>query len=309
MTDFELKSSRIIFQLEDMTKKEQAFWINHLNRIGLPIEDPREIFLPFTGEKANYLNAYIGTDHLQIRYWQWTDLDGQIHPIIDLSAYFSGGGDEEGVIILDGVAILINNATDLEWIGEVNHEFEPRLESFETIRSNLFEKYEEDEHDEVDDFFMSPAGQNAIRIDKEADAKYSAAIDAIREEHQRLREQFKSEFNLIKIVPTPIPELPTIDCLLAGYCKQNLVQEVADRIGYKFSKSRGDQRIVFVQWLNHQLVTTYEDYDTNTFLLTPEGKIDFQVYTLTYLADNNQEIMLELAPRIHSYFDLVNPFL
>lgn len=159
---------------------------------------------------------------------------------------------------------------------------------------------------------MSPAGQNAIRMDKEANEKYSVARDAIRKEHQRLRDQFKSEFSQIKII-IPDRSLPTIDCLRAGYCRQNPVQEAADSIGYKFSKSWDDRsverKIVFVQWLDHQLVTTYEDYDSNTFLLTPEGKIDFQVYTQTYLTDTDHEIMLELAPRIHSYFDLINPFL
>ncbi len=302
--EFNLISSKWIFRLENMTELEQKLWIQHLSDdYHQDITDPREIFEQFRGESAIHLNEDVATQELRVRVWNWTGSNGKVYELLDMNAW--PGDNESGIIAFDGVIRLKNGDQDLSYFGEPISEFEDRLDFFSEIRQNLSEDPNDRDcwHDEVRDdyeaFFDSQNGKDSCKIESRAWDLYQDKLIALHSEHKRLRIQYANEFEVINQFTS----------------KNTDVSELADKIGYERKLDYSDKldkniQFTFTKWIDYDtyLVTIRDHYDTNTYVLNKAGKIDFQMYKSDYLSDNydpNNDVMRELALRIHAYWDMI----
>lgn len=309
--EFSLETTKWIFRSEDMSLEEEQLWIHHLKTKGFNIEDSREIFTPFTGEKAVFLNEDIGTQELRVRMWNWTDSNNKQHKILDINAW--PDDNESGVIAFDGKAIISNSEQHLSWLPNDCLDFsgfDDRLEFFSEIRKHLADDYwcwsdESQFKEDYDKFFSGEAGKNAIMLERIACENYHNKIEAIEQKQKFLKEKYLHEFNLLERLPV------TISSNIAN------ITEVADKIGYDLEpgingKIDNHTDFSFIQWTHYntcfKLVTITRNYKSDTFLLNSLGKIIFQVYKGDYLTDvydGNNAIHRSLAKRIHSYLEVM----
>ena len=302
-TEFTLISSKWMFRLDQMTELEQELWCKHLERDGFTIDDMREIFSPFDGEKALHLNEDIGTQELRVRTWNWIDSSGKSHTILDINAW--PGDNESGVIAIDGKAIMSNGDQDLGLLDDVDDpfNFSERESFFSMIRiGNDYDPSDDDIKADYDAFFASDAGFNFNTIEKNAFDHYQKKLNEIHNEHENLREKH-------------LPEFQYIEQLGSGD-----YTEIADKIGYTLNENslgEFDNRttFIFIEWkwedYHRKFVTITEHYNTNTYMLNDNGQIEMMIYQNTYLTgdfDLIDPIMKLLAPRFHSYWHLIRNY-
>jgi hypothetical protein len=298
-----------------MTKTEQYLWTIHLKNDGFEIDNPREIFEPFNGESCSFLNEDVGTQELRIRVWNWIDSKNQSFELIDINAW--PGDNESGIISIDGIPVISNGDQDLSWISKHNHEFQQMLDLFREIRINCHEDDRDTEDPECEAFFTSDAGQQAIKLEKTARDKYLNEINDIRTQHTTLRDKYLPEFSLIDSLP-----INGNGIYRRSLDEEDIIEEIieiADEIGYQLKKNYWNTydsgtKFTFIQWKRDsgdlKLVTINENHRWNTFLLGANGKLHRQIYKQNYLCDDydlNDPILCELAPRIHSYFEILYP--
>lgn len=291
--EFSLISSKWIFRLEDMTELEQKLWIEHLSRDGFEITDPHEIFEPFQGESAIHLNEDVGTQELRIRVWNWTDSNNKVHELLDMNHW--PGDNESGIIAFDGEIKLDNGDQDISFcVEEELFNFDDRLNFFSEIRKKFIddrECFDDDIREDYEAFFLN---QHSITIESTAWNLYQSKMDKIRSDHDELRVRYGNDFEII------------------GQTNSGIT------IGYELKldmhrKTDKNATFTFTKWIdrNIYLVIIVDNWHWETYVLNKEGKIDYMIYKSTYLSDNfdpKHEIMMGLAPRIHSYLDMIRNY-
>ena len=161
------------------------------------VDDPREFFLPFTGDPITHLNEEVGTQELRVRYWTWTH-DGIVDTILDMNDW--PGDNEHGIIgIKTGTTWEVLSDNDNSMLATDHEAFKFRLPFFEAMR-NLRKASEVDNDHECKDaliaYLNSETGKQARILQKTAWDQYCDAIDAINNEHDRLSTYYRNEFEL-----------------------------------------------------------------------------------------------------------------
>lgn len=309
--EWALQSCKMIYKLQDITELEAKLWMDHVNCNGFTLTNQHEIFEPFDGEQVTYLND-ARTNQLRIRTWIWTAPDTSQHTILDINAW--PGDNESGVIAFDTCAIMDNGDQNLNWINDKvfdKYEFSEREHFFAALRISV--DYDEEDDGDDDDiaiqiklFKASEQGQAAKLIENKAWELYNTQFNAVLQQHTVLQNTYISEFKYLKCEPKRISRYG---------CLQFNIEDVmafALQIDYQLKPNYAGRfddhtQFRFVQWGDKMLVTIFENYEINTYLLT-DSKIDTHVYTRKYLVtpyDFDNPILSLLAPRIHAYFKVL----
>lgn len=310
-SEFTLEESRRIFRLEDMFKDEQELWMLSLRHNGFTVDDPREIFEPFTGEQALHLNEDIGITELRARTWIWTDSENRRHRLLDINGW--PGDNESGIIAIDGIPTLSNGDQDLEWLSEESDffGFDDRIGFFEAIRQNLFDdpwpsepdlEYHdpwspktdlEELQEDYDLFFASDAGKQAIAIETAACNDYLDRKQEIGNKHRALEQKYNSEFSLIKKLPTPMR------------CRGNTIEQITKYLDWEFGSSNRRQiearaSFTFVQYTSIDEIIKQLGYELK---LDSRGQIDDRA-SFTFVQWTNLEYGCKKLVTISDHHEL-----
>lgn len=313
-TEFKLTSCKWIFRHEDLKPDEEKYWLHHLNQDGFVPENPRAIFKPFYGEESIYNNEDYATDELRVRRWNWLG-----NELVDINAW--PGDNESGVITIDGEIFINNGDANLYLVDDdKDYGFKDRLEFFSELRGALTRDEDMIDFDVVgiEEFRASDQGKASIEIETNAFDKYRVAHKAITDEHFRLQNLYLCEFILLRTQPQP--QRHDQWSRLERFNPADKFK-IAEEIGYNCQKTcfgnyDENTQFKFIQWnptgsdKSYILVSIYENYHFDTYLLDEQGKIGPKVYEGNYNVltseDRYAEIIKALRPRIYSFITTHN---
>ena len=115
LSEFEVESIKYVFRFEDINLEEAELWKKHMvDEVGAQIDDYRELFEPFEGERNTFLNEDVGTDELRISRYTWTDpKTSKIYKLLDMNSW--PGDNECGFIAFNGIKTITNSDQSLEF--------------------------------------------------------------------------------------------------------------------------------------------------------------------------------------------------
>lgn len=311
--EFELLESRYVFRFEHILDEEIKWWKLHLSNEGFDINNKREIFEPFYGESARYLNEEVGTNELRIRKWQWIDNLGIKHNILDMNNW--PGDNESGIIVMDQNHILNNSDTDLTEEDDIIPErFLDRIdffsklrvatmnhEQYEDILDDYFDDTDEDQEDyDILLFMTTQSGKNSIKVEKDGYEKYRKEVNDIYKEHNRLESLYLKEFVFLFNIKN--------DCDLASKLNYEPKQIINDRC----------PNYTFIKWIyngnEYLLVSISDNFHNETYLLDSFNLINippikYKLLRTNYLSedyDDNNELLTAFKYRVYSYILLRN---
>lgn len=207
-TEFKLVSTKKIFQYDACIEEELKLYNEALYCFEPPVDDFRELFLPFMGTSIRFLNTEYGVDELVVEKWLWI-INQTEYEIVNIYSWLRFDAIGAMGIRKKGDTSYLEFATfryeEIHYNDDISFEhsdiFKSRIKFFDYLQLNLDSEFKALEHEpeittQIINFRQSSNGILAIHMNKFKHVLYRIQYDPIINEHCRLQNIYLDEFTL-----------------------------------------------------------------------------------------------------------------